>query len=628
MRAPLFLAMLAFGQPVLAQKAVSALPPTYTTWNNVTSSFQTGPAISYFGDANRYVEAATVNGVPNNLMSYFVTQGNPFGLGVMRSVVFLPATPLEPAKFLFPTTPAGIGNTSLGGRIDAFGWGSADVVMNICFGGGFAFNVAGSLQGATPRLPPGAPRLPADNVIPFSFASAANYNEYAFGHVLPDGIAAPSTITSVTDFSQGHAVSQTPPIATGNYLAYLNGRARDPFTVGGTPYGGGGNQVPGTLQAGGFESPVYASSDPLVTVPGFGQFINPLGPSNGRSYTTDAAKRWALLIGATPDRPEFSLDIQRQYAAMIRAGIPREHIIVLYGDGTASSLARFTALAAANNVPDVNAILDTVRPGFEVPVHGAASEANVVGLLNAASFQNPAAPAAARVTFWQALRRAGPGTPTPAAGDGLILYVTGHGSAVNILGGGLAVANRLVGPRFQTDFIIEGPGNLKIIPGTNLEAQITVRGFHGGIGTGLFLLNGSPLDPASLLPAPSGPLLDMHPFIGPGLSYYRLLVPADLLLPEGSAKFTLAFASADVSTTQYFEESFATFSWLNASREACEEGRCDLYTSLIRAKNPFAIPEPSSWVMLVAGFGLIGGMARRGRFQTSAAGAGGGHLWL
>ena len=149
-----------------------------------------GPYLAaVFGDADADVPARLVRGVPSNLMSYVVTQGNAGPDDLLASVAFRRAAGAAPAQFLFPTTPAGQANTSLGGLVASFAWGAADVVMNQCHAGGFAFNIAGSLQGATSAA--GAAVGPA-NRIPYTFASAANYNELAYGRAEPSAAAGPA----------------------------------------------------------------------------------------------------------------------------------------------------------------------------------------------------------------------------------------------------------------------------------------------------------------------------------------------------------------------------------------------------------------------------------------------------
>lgn len=612
--------------PAVAQQAVSALPRTNVTWNNRTASYQLGAAIAYSGDIDAYAPARVVRGVPNNYMSYVVTQGNAGPNDYLTSVAFRPAAGAAPAQFLFPTTPAGQANTSLGGMISSFGWGAADVVMNQCYAGGFAYNVAGSLQGATSAA--GAV-VPPVNRIGYTFASGANYNELAYGFALPSGAAGPATMTALGDFTQGQAYGSTTSGAAAAYSlvrSYRNGRVADPFVVGGSPYGVP-NQVPtlpgpparANLQAGGFESPIYGSADALTAAGG----IDEAGANNSRSYATNTANRWAVLVAFTPDRSEFSLDLQRQYAALLSNGIARNHIIVLQGDGSAGALARFTALAAANNHPDVNGILNTVGAAFQVPVNGAASNANVAGLLNPTTIHNPAAPPAARMSFWQALSGSGVAGPRPAAGDSLLLYTTGHGSAVNIFGAELTAANRPVGNVFRTDFKIIGPANVQIIPGTDIHAQITVRGMPIGFaGTTAFSINGVDVGAGTLAAVQPGSALDMSAFAADGgqgfLSYVDLAIPAESFLAMGgygASTFDLWASNADPTAVEEFERSFAAFTFLDGDLSGCGVGSCNLHTSLVGQ-----IPEPATWALLLAGAAVVGvASARRRRTHPDAA---------
>ncbi len=394
--------------PAFAQQAVSALPRTYVTRNNRTQANTYSQAIAYFGDSNSYVPAETVQGVPNNIFSYVVTQGNTGGgNGFISSIAFTPAMGATPARYDFPTTPAGRANTSLGGLVDAFNWGSADVIMDQCYGGGFGFNIAGSLQGATPRG--GGPMVAPVNRIGYTFASGANYNEYAFGVTLPAGNVGTRAVTAVADFTQGQAYAETPPGPFTMYAAYTNGRVTDPFVVGGTPYGAP-NQAPANLQAGGFESPVYGSSD--APGPGGVPSTAPAAVNNNRTYMMGAANKWAVLVAFTPNRNEFTVDIEREYYALIQSGVPASHIAVLYGTmGGGSTLPSFPGIAAppgTNNRPVLPA-------NFTVPVQGEASNEFVAGLLNPNLIQNPgSASAAMQMDYWQFLFGTGPDVePTP-----------------------------------------------------------------------------------------------------------------------------------------------------------------------------------------------------------------------
>jgi hypothetical protein len=601
----------AIAAPALAQRAVSAGPRTYATWNNKTSSYNYTRPIAYFGDSDSYVAARLVQGVPNNVYSYVVTQGNANGRTArLNSITFVPAMGAAPAQFLFPTTPAGQANTSFGGLIDAFGWGNADVVMNQCFGGGFAFNVAGSLQGATPAG--GGAMVAPVNAIPYTFASGANYNEYSYGIALPNGGAAPGAITAVGDFTQGQAYGETPVGPYALSRAYRLGVTRDPFTVGGAPYGIP-NQVPTTgappvanLQAGFFESPVYGSSD----APGVGGAPNDAAAANSRTYASGAANKWAVLIAFTPNRAEFSLDIEREYAALRANGVPANHIAVLFGDGNVGTLPIFGSISAANKKPDVQGILGA---NFMVPVQGAASNANIAGLLNPNIIFNPTAPLPAQKNFWEQLFNVAPGTLSPVAGNSLVVYTTGHGSAVNIFGGDIAAANRAVGGGvFQTDFKLDGPSNVEIIPGGSVQAQITVRGMPFGLAGDTFSVDGVQIGPAVQVD-PTGSELDMSSLVGGGLTYLDITIPDSLFAPMGGGSvFDLSISNTNELAVQEFQNDFAAFTWMDDTVSNCAIGACDLYTDLVSN----TVPEPSAWMLLISGFGLIGGALRRR--QTSA----------
>ena len=361
------------------------------------------------------------------------------------------------------------------------------------------------------------------------------------------------------------------------------------------------------LFLGGFESPVYASAD----APMAGGAPNDGAANNMRTYATGAANKWAVLVAFTPNRAEFSLDVQREYAALISEGVPASHIAVLYGDGTAGSLLRFTApLAANNNFPNVNAILNTVGANFAVPVQGAASNANIAGLLNPNMIFNPGAPPAMQVDFWQQLFGTGVGGARPAAGNSLVVYTTGHGSAVNVFGGELAAANRAVGGGvFQTDFKIDGPSNVQIIPGANITAQITVRGMPIGLASDIFSVDGVSIGPGALA-NPAGTVLDMSRYLGTtggaGLSYIDITIPDDLFTPLGGGSvFDLSVSSTDSLAVTEFENSFNSFTWMDDTVSNCEIGACDLYTDLVN------VPEPSTWTLLIGGCGMVGGALRR-----------------
>jgi hypothetical protein len=601
--------------PAAAQTPVMARPASYTTWNNKTGALTNGAAIMYNANTDTYVNAQVVQGVPNNNISYVVTQGNPNGLGLLMNTVRVPGMGTAPDQLLNLTVPAGTPNTSLGGLIDRFGWGAADVVMNQCFAGGFAFNIAGSLQGAVPAGG-GAAVAPA-NRIGYTFASGANFNELSYGYAAP-GNATPATATQVADFTQGHAFGSTGPGPFGNFASYQNGYQADPFTAGHAGYGVA-NQLPNNggpvLKAGLFESPVYASSD----APGAGGAVNAAAANNARTFATAPDHRWAVLVAFTPDRAEFNLDIQREYAALISNGIDRSHIAVLYGDGNAASLARFTSIATGppaasnNNIPNVNGILNTVAANFTVPVQGAASQANLAGLLNPDLIQNPTAPPANRVDYWQFLFGTGPGGARPAAGDNLLFYSTGHGSAVNILGGNVTAVNNVGGNAgnqvFTTSITLTGPDNVQITPGMNLTAQITVRGALTDPGSDTFFIDGHPIGGDTLVSVAGGTALDMtsllEPDGGPALAYYDITFPAsDLDAIGGSDNVFFSISSGDDDAITSFDQGVAAITFLDASPDVAATGAVDAYTDFVSA----SVPEPSALLLGAIGFGTAFGL--------------------
>jgi hypothetical protein len=567
-----------------------AHPSTYVTWNDKTTAYRFGNPIAYSAIQDAYVEPVVVRGVPDHLYSYIVTS-EPRGNrpGFFDSTVGIPATPREAAKPWNLTLPAGA-NTSLGGLIDAFDWGAVDVVMNQCFGGDFAFNIQGSLQGAQPAGA-GAVVRPR-KVIGYSFASGANYNELSFGRLVPDSGSFPGTATALGDFTQGWAFLSTNTAGGGApdtftvFQSYDNGRNTDPFVIGGVPYGVP-NQVPTTngnptLRAGGFESPVYASSDAPM-----GGNVNEAAANNARTLATTPAKRWAILLAMTPDRFEFMLDIERQYAALISNGVPRNHIAVLYGEQTPGELSRFTKIAADNNFPDVNGIFDAVRKNFVPVLDGATSKDNIRGLLDLTRTrsENPDDPAADQVNYWQFFNGSGRGGDSPATGDLLFLYVTGHGSAENVFGGNVLVANRAAGASFTTEIKLTTPGNVEITQGKDVSAQITTRGPLLNLGADTFSVNGFPIGGATS--ASLGvDAFDVNRVIDESASepryYYNVTIPAEFLTGGSSdGRVTFSITSTDQQAVASFTQEVESITLMDDIPDVCATGSCDMYTDII-----------------------------------------------
>ena len=56
-----------------------------------------------------------------------------------------------------------------------------------------------------------------------------------------------------------------------------------------------------------------------------------------------------------------------------------------------------------------------------------------------------------------------------------------------------------------------------------------------------------------------------------------------------------------------FQNDFGAYTWLDDSVSTCVTGACDLYTDLV------SVPEPTTWVLMIIGCGLVGAATRRRR---------------
>jgi hypothetical protein len=591
-----------------AQVAVMAAPASYATVSNQPAgnpccSYINGGVQTYSSTTNAYAAVApggTIGnqnpGVPDSMYSYVVTEGNqgaPNGVSYLLSTVSIPANPPAPASPINQTVQ-GVNNISLGGLLDAFAWGSVDVVMNQCFGGGFAFNVAGSLTGAVPNAG-GAVVAPA-NRIPYTFASAANFNEYGWMYMVPGVESAPNVATAQSNFTQGHAWAASAPTPQNLYTSYQWGGSQDPFTVNGTPYGTP-NQIlppPAGIRGGVFESPVYASVDPPLG----GGGVNPAGPNNSRGYSTygaNAAHSWAVLIAFTPNFTSFSVDIQRQFVALTSNGVLPAHIAILWGNGAVfgmgNQLPPFSNLNANNNLPRIN------PAGANLTVAGAASFANIQGLLNPALRTGG-------MSFWQALVTGEMGA-TPAAGDRLLLYTTGHGSAVNVFGAQVFPANGgNKGAAIPIQINLTLPNNAIVSPGPNSTGQIAVAS-NAGLGANSYqvTLTGTALDgvtqissgPITLTPATGNTVVDVSSFLpyvpSTGLSYYDFSVPSPFTSTSSgllAGQISLTISSSTQSAINLFGSNLEAVTFMDDVASNCgisstdtDSEPCDFYTAIV-----------------------------------------------
>lgn len=213
-------------------------------------------------------------------------------------------------QFLWDADPGAIINSNNFPRtLNTFPGPNVDVVMQQCFGGGFAGGLNTSIN-------------------LFTMTAAANWNEYAWN--------SGNAQVGYSNFTQSWVTSFPRP--EGLYTHYLdatNGAAATTFPqVPPDPFGpNGGNR---NVAKGYFENPVFASPDPTLA----GGAVNPAGTNNGRDVVVP--NTYALLMAPSNlsngvDTPRFNVNISRVYNALLGIGIPANQIIVLYGNNAVNT---------------------------------------------------------------------------------------------------------------------------------------------------------------------------------------------------------------------------------------------------------------------------------------------------
>jgi hypothetical protein len=245
---------------------------------------------------------------------------------------------------------------------------------------------------------------------------------------------------------------------------------------------------------------------------------------------------------------------------------------------------------------------------------------NIAGLLNPALIQNPTAPAANQVNYWQYLFTTGHGGASPAAGNSLLLYTTGHGSAVNLFGGNVIAANRSNGNICSTQIQLAGPDNVQITPGGNITAQISTRGGLTDLASDTFSVDGNSIGGATAATVGSTafditPVIDLNPG-DPTLDEYDVTIPdSDLTAAEEGESIALTVSSTDDSAILSYDQDIDAVTILDGTPSACADGSCDMYTDMVTPA-----PEmPTTSMFLTGSAGLLLQLVRRRRRPPSMA---------
>lgn len=361
--------------PAGAQTIVETAPATYVRFDN---------------PSNSYVVVPPANNSPDSFHTYsrVVTSDGQ----MINSTVLVPNPAVPGQTMPVSVAPAGVANTSMGGLLGAWPGAHEDVLMQQCFGGGFAWNMQGSVAVTAHKG--------------YTFTSAARWNEYAWNTGTPTANSNAAALTALRNFTNSWTVSFPRP--EGNYLHYLDAtKGAVAATIGGVNYpavpqdpftNGGDRYSPANRR---FESPTYASADNLKA-----GAVDLRGANNSHQIMGNA-NQFAVLAAFNPNQDRFAANIERVYNQLVADGVPTKNIAILYGGMARGLLPAFPGLGLASVLND--------------------------GPNTLANFQKLAAGDAAT---WL-----GFSGNVPNAGSNLLLYTTGHGTAFRPNGTALVGVN-------------------------------------------------------------------------------------------------------------------------------------------------------------------------------------------
>lgn len=374
-----------------------------------------------------------------------------------------------------------IGETNYPGSLSAFPGKKIDVLMQQCFGGGFAKGMQQFLD-------------------EYTFSAATNWNEMAHNNWVEQEPASLRNFTASWVQGMPRGEKMYHQFANAVYGAAADGPKP---AVKPDPYGPAGNLR--KLTTGSFENPTFASPDPAH----FPGRVDLQGPNNGRQLTLDN-NQWAILMATQPNHRRFSTNIKRVYDAL-RVGVPANQIIVLYGDS-----------AANTTTPD------------GTPINGPMTRNNFFS----ATSRGPAG------KLFGSIRGLGEqGIPdqiiaTPGENSRLFVYNTGHGSSFTLDGARRMDTLEDNRARFRVDAM---PGNGFVNADGDAPSDGDTTSFVGlqfstqaPLNPGVTVaINGTGI--GSLFDDNMSPATDLTPFLG-NLYNYSIDVPLSFFhsFPIGS----------------------------------------------------------------------------------------------
>lgn len=395
-------------------------------------------------------------------------------------------------KYLWDTASTKPDEFDFPEMINAFPGPTADVLMQQCYGGGYAPGIESALA-------------------QYTFTSASNWNETSLNSDAGDNF----TSSWNQSFPRSEGFYQHYQDATNGAAAIAGPPAFPAVTA--DPYGPSGALRNVARRS--FENPLYASPDAPV-----GGKPNGAGANNARKVPS--ADQYAVLIAAQvltngANTPRFRNNIDLIYKSLIKAKVPANHIIVLYG-------------AKGANAETVGG----------TPINGQATLANIENALSGGFG-----------LYGNIKGQKSLGMP-PDDMANLFVYTTGHGRSWDTNGGVGKYTKKVNGTLATSDLDI----TIDDMPANDFTAadgtDSNVGDIDLQISTPATNLAGVPvfLDGADVgtLASDLAPEVDLTPMIGPTDSY-DLSVPLALVNSDVSAGLPLNLELDDLPDSDSYD---------------------------------------------------------------------------